>query len=55
MDKRCGYDVPVMILLYVLNGAVRLDHSKDISVQVQTCISYDFHTLTPVLWKFWLW
>jgi hypothetical protein len=30
----CGYEVPGMILLHDLEGATRLDHSKDISVHV---------------------
>jgi len=30
-----------------------LDHSKDVSVHVSTCISYNFNALTPVVWKLW--
>jgi len=26
-----------------------LDHSKDMSVRVSTCTSYDFNTLMPVV------
>jgi hypothetical protein len=25
------------------------------SVHVSTCTSYDFNTLTPVVWKLWRW
>jgi hypothetical protein len=49
--KRCGYEVPGMILLRHLKGAMPLDRSKDMSTHVLTCITYDFNTLTPVLWK----
>jgi len=34
---------------------MQVDHSKDMTVHVSTCISYDFNTLTPVVWKFWHW
>jgi hypothetical protein len=45
----CGYEVSGMILLRYLRGAMRLDRSKDISVRVSTCISYDLNALTPVV------
>jgi hypothetical protein len=34
---------------------MRLDRSKDISVHVSTCTSYDFNALTPVVWQLWRW
>jgi hypothetical protein len=40
-----------MILLRDLQGAVRLDRSKDLSMHVPTCTSYDFNALTPVVQK----
>jgi len=40
-----------MILSLNLNGAMRLDRSKDMSAHVSTCIIYDFNALTPVMWK----
>jgi hypothetical protein len=49
----CGREVPGMILLRDLKGAMRLDHSKDMSVHVSTCTSYDFNALTSVVWKLW--
>jgi len=36
---RCGYEVLGMILLRYLNGATRLDRSKDMSLHVSTCTS----------------
>jgi len=30
---------------------MRLDRSKDMSVHVSTCTSYDSNILTPVVWK----
>jgi len=42
-----------MILLPYLKGAVRLDHSNDMSVRVSTCTSYDFNALASVVWKLW--
>jgi hypothetical protein len=53
LNKSCAYDVPGMILLHDLKGTMRLDRSKDMSVHVSTCTSYDFNTLTPVVWKLW--
>jgi len=34
-----------MILLRDSKGALQLNHSKDMSVDVSTCTSYDFNTL----------
>jgi len=34
---------------------MRLDYSKDMSVHVLTCTSYDFNALTPDVWKLWRW
>jgi hypothetical protein len=48
---QCGYEVPRMILMHDLKGAMRLDRSKDMSVHVSTCTSYDFNALTPVVCK----
>jgi hypothetical protein len=42
-----------MISLQELKQTMRLDHNKDMSVYVSTCISYDFNTLIPVVWKLW--
>jgi hypothetical protein len=42
----CGYEVAGMILLHDLKGAMSLDCSKDMSVHVSTCTSYDFIALT---------
>jgi hypothetical protein len=49
----CGYEVPGTILLRDLKGAMRLGSSKDMSVHVSTCISYDLNALTPIVWKLW--
>jgi hypothetical protein len=46
---RRGYKVSGMILLLDLKGAMRLYLSKDVSVHVLTCTSYDFIALTPVV------
>jgi hypothetical protein len=35
-----------MILLHNFKGAMSLDHSKDTSVHVSTCTSYDFNELS---------
>jgi len=48
-----GYEVPGIISLHGLNGAMRFHRSKDMSVPVSTCASYDFNALTPVVWKMW--
>jgi hypothetical protein len=50
---RRGYEVPGMILLCDLKGAMQLDHSKDMSVHVSVCTSYDLNTLMPIVWKLW--
>jgi hypothetical protein len=42
-----------MILLRDLKRAMRLDRSKDMSVRVTTCTSYDFNALTSVVCKLW--
>jgi len=34
---------------------MHLDCSKDMLVHVSTSTSYDFNTLTPVVWKLWHW
>jgi len=44
-----------MILLCNLQGAMRLDCNKDMSVCVSTCTSYDSKELTPVVQKLWYW
>jgi hypothetical protein len=51
IHRRCDYEVPGMILLRNLQGAMRLDRSKDMSVHVSTCTSYDLNALTTVMWK----
>jgi len=38
---RFGCEVPGMIILHILKGAMQLDHSKDTSVHVSTCTSYN--------------
>jgi len=43
------------ILLLDLKRAVQLDHSKNMSVPVSTCTSYDFNTLISFVWKLWHW
>jgi hypothetical protein len=45
------YEVPGVILLSNLKGAMKRDPSEDVSVHVSTCTSYDFNALTPVVWK----
>jgi hypothetical protein len=40
-----------MILLRELEGAMRLDRSKDMSERVSACTSCDLNALTPVVWK----
>jgi hypothetical protein len=44
----CGYE-----LLRLLKGAMTLGRSKDMSMHVSTCTSYDFKALMPVVWKLW--
>jgi len=38
-----SYEVPGIILLC------------DLTVHISTCASYDFNTLTAVVWKLWRW
>jgi hypothetical protein len=47
----CGYEVPEIILLCDLKKAMRLDRSKDVSVRVSTCTTYDFNAFTPDVWR----
>jgi len=42
-----------IILLHDLKGAMRLHRSIDMSVHVSICTTYDFNSLTPVVWKLW--
>jgi len=42
-----------MILQRDLKGTVRLDRSKDTSVSVSTCTTYDLNALTPVVYMLW--
>jgi len=49
----CDYEVPGIILLRDLNGTMQLDRSKDMSVHVSTCISYNLNALTPVVPTLW--
>jgi hypothetical protein len=44
----CSYEVPEMILLHYLKGAMRVDRNKDMSLHVSTCTSYDFSALTQL-------
>jgi hypothetical protein len=30
---------------------MQLDHSKNMSVHVSTCTSYDFNALMPIVWN----
>jgi len=32
---------------------MQLDHSKDMSLRVSACTSYNFNTLMLVVWKLW--
>jgi uncharacterized metal-binding protein len=41
--------IPGIILLQDLRGAMRLDGSKDMSVHVSACTSYDCNTSMPVV------
>jgi len=50
-----GCEVPGMILLCDLQGAMQLDCSKHMSVHVSTCASYNFNALPPVVWKLGCW
>jgi hypothetical protein len=48
---RCGYEVPGMILLHNVKGAMQHDHNKDTSMHVSTYTSHDFNALMPVVWN----
>jgi hypothetical protein len=48
--KRSGYNVPGML---DLKGALLLDGSKDMSIRVSTCTSYDLNSLKAAVWKLW--
>jgi len=50
-NKRCDYEVPGMVLLNDLKGAMRFDRSEDMSVYVSTWINYDFNALMPFMSK----
>jgi len=47
-------EVPRMILMHDLKGAMLLYHSKDMCM-FSTYNSYDFNTLMPIVWKVWCW
>jgi hypothetical protein len=49
-NKWRDYEVPGIILLSFLKGAMQLDRRKVMSVHVSICISCDFKALTPVVW-----
>jgi len=49
-----GYEVHGIILLRDLKGALTLERSKYMSVHVSTCTSYNFNSLSPVMWRLWL-
>jgi hypothetical protein len=51
MNMWFTYEIPEIILLCDLKGTVQLDCSKDMSVHVSSCTSYDFNTLMPVVWS----
>jgi hypothetical protein len=55
LNTQCSYEVPGLILLCYLKGAIRLDRNKNMSVHVSTCTSYSFNALTPIVGKLWLW
>jgi len=42
-----------MILLHDLKGAMEIDSSKDMSVNISICITHDSNALTPIMWKLW--
>jgi hypothetical protein len=46
-----GYEVPGLILLRDLKGAMRLHRSKGMSVHISTCLSHGFNALTPAVYK----
>jgi len=45
----CDHEVPRMILLHDLRGAMQIYHSKNMSVYVATCTIYDLNALMPVV------
>jgi len=49
----CGCEVPGVILLRDINGTMRLNHSKDVSVHVSACTMYYFNVVTLFAWKLW--
>jgi len=49
--QRCGYEVPGMILLFHLKGAMWRDRSEDTNVHVSTCTSCNLKAWTPVVWE----
>jgi hypothetical protein len=44
---RCDCEVAGMVLMRDLKRDIRLRRSKDMSVHVSTCTSYDFNVLMP--------
>jgi len=48
---RVDYEVPGMILLCGLKGAMQRDSNKDMSLHVSTWTRYDFNALIPDVWK----
>jgi len=48
-----GYEVLGIISLRNFKEVMRLDRSKDMSVRVSTCITYDLDALTPDVWQLW--
>jgi hypothetical protein len=49
----CDYEVPGMILLRDLKGAMQLDCNKDMYMHVLARNSCDVNALTLVVWKLW--
>jgi hypothetical protein len=49
----CVYEVPRIIVLLNLKGAMRLGLSKDMSVHVSTCTSCYCKASALVVWKLW--
>jgi len=50
---RYGCEVLGRIILHDLKESVCFDHSKDMSVHVSICASYDFNALVHFVWKLW--
>jgi hypothetical protein len=46
----CDYEVPEMILLSSLKGAMQLDCNKNMTLHVSTFTSYNFNALMPDVW-----